>query len=93
MSKENSNSFIPPHGGYQNLMSYQMAEIIYDATIYFCNKYINIHSRTHDQMVQAARSGKQNIAEGSMASGISKETKIKLVGVAKSQFRRTSTGL
>ncbi len=86
MSEENSNSFIPPHGGYQNLMSYQMAEIVYDATIYFCNKYINIRSRTHDQMVQAARSGKQNIAEGSMASGISKETEIKLVGVARASL-------
>jgi len=72
------NGFIPPHGGYQNLMSYQMAEIVYDATVYFCNKYINKFSRTHDQMVQAARSGKQNIAEGSMASGTSKETEIKL---------------
>jgi len=70
-----SNGFIPPHGGYQNLMSYQMAEIVYDATVSFCNKYIGKFSRTHDQMVQAARSGKQNIAEGSMASGTSKKQK------------------
>lgn len=80
------NGFIPPHGGYQNLMSYQMAEIVYDATVYFCNKYINKFSRTHDQMVQAARSGKQNIAEGSMASGTSKETEIKLMGVARASL-------
>jgi len=80
------NGFIPPHGGYQNLMSYQMAEIVYDATVYFCNKYINKFSRTHDQMVQAARSGKQNIAEGSMASGTSKETEIKLIGVARASL-------
>lgn len=81
-----SNGFIPPHGGYQNLMSYQMAEIVYDATVYFCNKYISKFSRTHDQMVQAARSGKQNIAEGSMASGTSKETEIKLMGVARASL-------
>jgi len=82
----NPNGFIPPHGGYQNLMSYQMAEIVYDATVYFCNKYIYKFSRTHDQMVQAARSGKQNIAEGSMASGTSKETEIKLIGVARASL-------
>ena len=63
-----------------------MAEIVYDATVYFCNKYINKFSRTHDQMVQAARSGKQNIAEGSMASGTSKETEIKLIGVARASL-------
>ncbi len=56
---------IDPHGGYQKLKSYQTTEIIYDATVVFCNRFINIRSRTHDQMVQAARSGKQNIAEGS----------------------------
>jgi restriction system protein len=65
---------IPPHGGYQDLQSYQMAEIVYDATVVFCDRFVNRRSRTHDQMVQAARSGKQNIAEGSMASGTSKKT-------------------
>jgi len=60
---------IPPHGGYRNLMSYQGATVIYDLTIDFCNRYIDRKSRTTDQMVQAARSGKQNIAEGSMACG------------------------
>lgn len=75
------NNFIPPHGGYQKLASYQMAEIVYDATVFFCNKYTGKRSRTHDQMVQAARSGKQNIAEGSMVYGVSKETEIKLRNV------------
>jgi restriction system protein len=59
-----------------------MAELIYDATVVFCNRFINPRSRTHDQMVQAARSGKQNIAEGSMASGTSKKKELKFVGVA-----------
>jgi four helix bundle suffix protein len=83
---ENKNKFIPPHGGYKKLASYQMAEIVYDATVYFCNKYIDKYSRTHDQMVQAARSGKQNIVEGSMASGTSKATEIKLMGVARASL-------
>lgn len=74
---------IPPHGGYRDLKSYQMAEIIFDATLMFCDRFIDIKSRTHDQMVQAARSGKQNIAEGSVASGTSKKTELKLIGVAR----------
>ena len=78
--------FIPPHGGYKNLLSYQKAEIVYDATVHFCDRYIDKRSRTHDQMVQAARSGKQNIIEGSMASGTSKQTEIKLVGVARASL-------
>jgi four helix bundle suffix protein len=77
---------IPPHGGYQTLQSYQMAEIAHDATVVFCNRFISIRSRTHDQMVQAARSGKQNIAEGCMASGTSKKTELKLVGVARASL-------
>lgn len=77
---------IPPHGGYRDLKSYQMAEIIYDATAVFCDRFINTRSRTHDQMVQAARSGKQNIAEGSMASGTSKKTELKLIGVARASL-------
>ena len=80
------NKFIPPHGGYQKLASYQMAEIVYDATVFFCDKYIDKRSRTHDQMVQAARSGKQNIVEGSVVSAISKETEIKLMGVARASL-------
>lgn len=77
---------IPPHGGYRKLKSYQMAEIVYDATIKFCARFIDKRSRTHDQMVQAARSGKQNIAEGSMASGTSKKTELKLIGVARASL-------
>src|ERR1051325_11431999 len=76
-------SFIPPHGGFQTLLSYQKALVVYDATLQFCDRFINKRSRTHDQMVQAARSGKQNILEGSEASGTSKEAEIKLTGVAK----------
>jgi restriction system protein len=74
---------IPPHGGYAGLQSYQMAEIVHDATVVFCNRFINRRTRTHDQMVQAARSGKQNIAEGSKISGTSKKSEFKLVGVAR----------
>jgi restriction system protein len=77
---------IPPHGGYQNLKSYQMAEIVYDATVKFCERFIDKRSRTLDQMVQAARSGKQNIAEGSMASGTSKKMELKLIGVARASL-------
>jgi len=77
---------IPPHGGYADLQSYKMSEIVYDATIVFCDRFIDRRSRTHDQMVQAARSGKQNIAEGSMASGTSKKTELKLVGVARASL-------
>jgi four helix bundle suffix protein len=77
---------IPPHGGYRDLISYQMAEIVYDATVVFCGRFIDRRSRTHDQMVQAARSGKQNIAEASMASGTSKKTELKLIGVARASL-------
>lgn len=81
-----SSRLIPPHGGYRDLQSYQMSEIVYDATVVFCNRFISKRSRTHDQMVQAARSGKQNIAEGCMASGTSKKTEIKLIGVARASL-------
>jgi four helix bundle suffix protein len=80
------SNLIPPHGGYQGLQSYQMSEIVYDGTVVFCDRFINPRSRTHDQMVQAARSGKQNIAEGSMASGTSKKTELKLIGVARASL-------
>jgi len=75
--------FIPPHGGYQDLLSYQKALIVFDATVYFCNRFLDKRDRTFDQMVQAARSGKQNIIEGSQASGTSKEMEIKLTNVAR----------
>jgi four helix bundle suffix protein len=81
-----SPKLIPAHGGYRDLKSYQMSEIVYDATVAFCNRFISKFSRTHDQMVQAARSGKQNIAEGCMASGTSKKTEIKLIGVARASL-------
>jgi len=80
------DGFIDPHGGFRELKSYQLSEIVYDATTAFCDRWIGRRSRTHDQMVQAARSGKQNIAEGSMASGISKKTELKLVGVARASL-------
>ena len=80
------DGFIDPHGGFRELKSYQMSEIVYDATAAFCDRWIGHRSRTHDQMVQAARSGKQNIAEGSMASGTSKKTELKLVGVARASL-------
>ncbi len=77
---------IVPHGGYRDLLSYRAAEIIYDATLKFCDRFIPPRSRTHDQMVQAARSGKQNIAEASMAAGTSKKTELKLTGVARASL-------
>ncbi|HEU5148065.1 MAG TPA: four helix bundle suffix domain-containing protein [Chryseosolibacter sp.] len=79
---KNKEGFIPAHGGYQELFSYQKAEIIYDGTVYFTNRFFDKYDRTVGQMLQAARSGKQNIAEGSMASATSKETEIKLTNVA-----------
>jgi hypothetical protein len=66
--KSEKPGLIPTHGGYRTLKSFQVAEIVYDGTVIFCNRFVNIRSRTHGQMVQAARSGRQNIAEGSMAS-------------------------
>ena len=81
-----NNNVIPPYGGYKNLQSYKMAEIVFDATIEFCNRFIDRRSRTHDQMVQAARSGKQNIAEGSVASGTSKKIELKLMGIARASL-------
>ncbi len=80
------NGFIPQHGGYQNLLSYRKAEAVFDATVYFCDRFIDARSRTRDQMVQAARSGKQNIVEGCMASAMSKETEIKLMNVARASL-------
>ena len=78
--------FIPPHGGYKDLLAFQKAEIVYDATVKFCTDLLDRRDRTVDQMVQAARSGKQNIVEGSMASGTSKETEIKLTNVARASL-------
>ncbi|MBN1902716.1 four helix bundle protein [Candidatus Sumerlaeota bacterium] len=77
---------IPRHGGYRKLKTFQLAQLIYDITVRFCERYIDKRSRTYDQMVQAARSGPQNIAEGSQASGTSKKTEIKLTSVARSSL-------
>jgi four helix bundle suffix protein len=84
--QQNNNGFIPPHGGYKNLITYQKSEIIYDGTIYFTKRFFQKYDRTIDQMVQAARSGKQNIVEASMASGTSKEMEIKLTNVARASL-------
>ena len=91
--KSNKTNLIPPHGGYRKLLSYQTAEIVYDLTVEFCETYLTNKSnrtyksyRTYDQMIQAARSGKQNIAEGSVASGTSKKTEIKLMNVARASL-------
>lgn len=78
--------FLPRSGGYRSLKVYKIAEIIHDLTVIFAAKYIRPGSRTRDQMEQAARSGKQNIAEGSAASATSKETEIKLTNVAKASL-------
>lgn len=77
---------IPKYGGYRSLRSFQTAQLVYDGTVVFCNRFIEKRSRTHDQMVQAARSGVQNIAEGSMASATSKKTELKLTGVARASL-------
>lgn len=78
--------FIPSHGGYESLISYQKAKIVYDGTVRFCERFLDKRDRTRDQMVQAARSGKQNIIEGSLASGTSKESEIKLTNVARASL-------
>ncbi|OGW51141.1 MAG: four helix bundle protein [Nitrospirae bacterium RBG_19FT_COMBO_42_15] len=80
------STLIPPHGGYRSLKSYQIAQLVYDVTVRFCDRYVDKKSRTHDQMVQAARSGVQNIAEGSQASGTSKKTELKLTNVARASL-------
>ncbi len=81
-----ASGLLPAHGGYRRLRSFQTSEMVYDGTVIFCDRFINIRSRTHDQMVQAARSGRQNIAEGSVASGTSKKFELKLTNVAKASL-------
>lgn len=81
-----NDELLPPHGGYRTLKSFQVAQLVYDLTVRFCDKYIAPRSRTHDQMVQAARSGVQNIAEGSVASGTSKKMELKLTNVARASL-------
>lgn len=86
MSSADESGFLPPHGNYQELLSYQKAEVVYDLTYRFCERFLLRGDRTKDQMVQAARSGKQNIAEGSKAAVTSKEMEIKLTNVARASL-------
>lgn len=81
-STRGGESLFPKYGGYKNLLTFRLAELIYDVTVRFCNRNISIRSRTHDQMVQLARSGVQNIVEGSLDSGTSKKMELKLTKVA-----------
>ena len=81
------SDFLPLKGNYRNLIAFQKAECIYDVTYYFAHKYLAKGDRTIDQMIQAARSGRQNIAEGCTASTTSKETEIKLLNVAKASLQ------
>lgn len=83
--RSDRKNLIPPHGGYRQLKSFQTTTVVYDFTVQFCNHYVR-ESRMRDQMIQAARSGRQNIAEGCQASGTSKKTEIKLVGVARASL-------
>ena len=86
MSDACNPGFIPPHGNYRELVSYRKAEVVYDLTYRFCHRFLARTDRTIDQMIQAARSGKQNIVESSKASGTSKEMEIKLIGVARASL-------
>jgi four helix bundle suffix protein len=86
MDRMDGEPLIPKHGGYRKLKSFQLAQLVYDVTVRFCDRYIDKRSRTHDQMVQAARSGVQNIAEGSQASGTSKKMELKLTNVARASL-------
>jgi len=86
MAEQTDKGFIPHHGGYRKLITYQKAEIIYDGTVYFTRMYFKPYDRTVDQMVQAARSGKQNIVEASMISATSKALEINLTNVARASL-------
>lgn len=88
---QNDLTFLPKHGYYRNLRVYRLTEIIYDITFYFTQHYLQKGDRTIDQMVQAARSGKQNIAEGNQAAATSSETEIKLTNVAKASLEELLT--
>lgn len=86
MSDPSDNSPLLPHGGYEKLRSYKVAEAVYDATVVFCDRFIDKRSRTHDQMVQAARSGVRNISEGSGAAATSRKSEMKLTNVARASL-------
>lgn len=85
-AEEPQEELIPVHGGYRQLKAFQVAEIVYDGTVIFCDRFVSKRSRTTDQMIQAARSGRQNIAEGSMAAATSKKTELTLTNVAKASL-------
>ena len=87
MADDVPGGFIPPHGGYAGLLAYQKALVVFEGTVRFCERFLQKRDRTIDQMVQAARSGKQNIIEASVASGTSKEAEIKLIGVARASLQ------
>lgn len=84
--EDQEEGLIPRHGGYRKLKSFQVSQLVYDVTVRFCDRYVSKFSRTRDQMVQAARSGVQNIAEGSKASGTSRKTELKLTNVARASL-------
>jgi four helix bundle suffix protein len=84
--KKKRSGFILPHGNYRELLSYKKAKVVYDVTFAFCGRFLVKGDRTIDQMIQAARSGKQNILEGSKASGTSKEIEIKLTNTARASL-------
>jgi four helix bundle suffix protein len=86
MRGNSDDGFIPPHGGYAGLLAYQKALIVSQGTCRFCERFLEKRDRTVDQMIQAARSGKQNIVEGSKVSGTSKEAEIKLLNVSRSSL-------
>ena len=86
MSEDTLSKRIRPSGGYRSLRSFRSATLIYDATVSFCDRFIDKQSRLVDQMVQAARSGRQNIAEGSRASATSSQTELRLVNVARASL-------
>ena len=83
---DSSQARLRPSGGYRTLRSFQVTTIIYDSTVTFCARFVDKRSRTVDQMVQAARSGRQNIAEGSRASATSSQTELRLVNVARASL-------
>jgi four helix bundle protein len=85
-ASKHAEGLVPAHGGYRKLKSFQVAQLCFDVTVRFCERYVDRRDRTHDQMVQAARSGAQNIAEGSNASGTSKKTELKLTNVARASL-------
>lgn len=85
-SHSSSEPLLPPRGDYQTLLSFQKAEVAYDITFRFAHKYLSRGDRTVDQMIQSARSGKQNILEGSKAAQTSKEMEIKLTNVGRASL-------